>query len=116
MRNRNNQCDGGPGGSGLALAASQAVSGNGGNSQFGEEVVGLETQSAGANAGTYGAGGSGGCAVSGGTSVAGVNGIAGVYQNLGICLRELRYAWIQSRRLATDCIASGSCCRCGYLH
>lgn len=70
--------DGGAGETGIMLAAAQACSGRGGDSFFGAGAPSLKSQSAGANAIVYGAGGSGGCILSGGASVAGGNGSNGL--------------------------------------
>lgn len=70
--------DGGVSGTGLALAAAQAVSGSGGASHFGSGAASRKTQGAGVAAGVYGGGGSGGCILSGGASVAGGAGGAGL--------------------------------------
>lgn len=67
-----------PGHHGVALAAAQAVSGNGGNSMFGAAAIGRKTQGAGSAANLYGGGGAGGCILSGGASVAGGNGSNGL--------------------------------------
>lgn len=71
-----NKIDGNPGGTGIMLAAAQALSGYGGIAPMfgGGAGVGKNAQSAGSNATNYGGGGSGGCILSGGASVAGGNG------------------------------------------
>lgn len=71
--------DGGQGSPGLALAAAQAVSGNGGQSFLGGGAKGRVTQGDGAAAvANTGGGGAGGCSVSGGASQAGGAGGTGL--------------------------------------
>lgn len=64
------------GGYGVALAAAQATSGQGGSSYAGAGGASVKTTAAGGAAGPYGGGGGGGCAISGGANqVGGVGGI-----------------------------------------
>lgn len=73
--------DGAVGETGIALAAAQAISGNGAPGFEGVGgALGVKAQGAGAAAlsTSYGSGGSGGCALSGGASVAGGAGAAGI--------------------------------------
>jgi hypothetical protein len=67
-----------PGDHGLALAAAQAVSGDGGPAAFNGNAPGIKTQGNGTVGGNYGGGGSGGVILSGGASVAGGAGGNGV--------------------------------------
>lgn len=76
--------DGNPGTEGLALAAAQACSGNGGDSWYGAGGTGVKNAtSVGTAPAVYGGGGSGACAISGGatqTGGAGANGVLVIWE------------------------------------
>ena len=69
---------GADGGTGIVLAAAQALSGSGGGSELGGQVAGIKAQGNGTNGHTYGGGGGGGTILSGGAVVSGGLGAFGL--------------------------------------